>query len=86
MFNYDVMRNQWVMLAMFGGVVFVLFVVVTYLDLWQPRKKKKDSDETETNYLSLSDGIPMSLKGTYIVLTIFTILYIIYRILNPPNW
>jgi len=86
MYDYEVLRNQWIIFALLGGIVFVLFIIIGYLDLWKPRKRKTNSDETDTEYMGAIESIPWILKVMFIGSFVFIVLYIIFRIINPPNW
>ena len=72
---------------MFIGLALVLYFIVFYLDLERPRKKKAGKpDEFETNYLSIWQGIPWSLKIAATVIVIFMVIYLVYHIIHPNSW
>lgn len=87
MFRYDTLREQWFIAAMFIGVALVLYFLIFYLDLERPRKRKQDKpEEYETNYLSIMQGIPWSVKITTVVIMIFMFIYLVQHIIHPNSW
>ena len=84
MLRFDVLQNDWVILAILGGIVLVLLTCITYLDMWTPRKEK--DGKTVTGWLTWWEGIPWSLKFIYVALILFVICFTIYRAIVPPNW
>ena len=92
MLHLDAEHTQWLMITIFGGLFFLLIVIVTYLDMWKPRDDNEFNwkpDEEKSIWeklLTMWRAIPWILKITYIFSIIFSIVYGIYRIINPPNW
>ena len=84
MLRFDVLQNNWVILALLGGIFLVIYTCIAYLDMWTPRKEK--DGKTETGWLSWWEGIPWVLKVTYAALILLVIFYTIYRAIVPPNW
>lgn len=83
----DLLKNQLVIITLFGGTALVLYFMLYYIDLWRPRKKKEQKpDEYETNYLSANEAIPWSIKIIILVVVVFMIYYTIFGINNPQNW
>ncbi len=84
MLRFDVLQNDWVILAILGGIALVFYTAIAYLDMWTPRKMK--DGKTERGWLTWWQGIPWVLKVTYAALIIFVVIYTIYRAIVPPNW
>ena len=83
----DLLKNQLVIITLFGGTALVLYFMIYYIDLWRPRKKKEEKlDEYETNYLSANEAIPWAIKIIILVVVVFMIYYTIFGINNPQNW
>ena len=92
MLNLNVEHLQWLIMTILGGLFFALVVIITYFDMWKPRDDeefnwKPDEEKTKLEkILTMWKAIPWILKITYIFSIIFSIVYGIYRIKNPPNW
>ncbi len=92
MLNLNVEHSQWLIIAMLGGIFFVLIIIVTYLDMWKPRNEeefnwKPDEEKSiKEKIITIWRAIPWILKITYALSIIFSLVYGIYRIINPPNW
>lgn len=87
MFRYDTLREEWLIAAMLIGLAAVLYFIVFYFDLERPRKRKQENpEEFETNYLSVWQGIPWSVKIAAPVIIIFMVIYIIIHIIHPNSW
>lgn len=83
----EILKHQWVIITLFGGVAFVLFFFLYYIDLWKPRKMKESNpEEYETDYLSANEAIPWIIKVLILVVVIFMIIYTIIAIYQPKNW
>ncbi len=89
MFEYEFLRNQWVFVIVFGGLAAVFYVVLHYYDYLRPRKRKKkirQPDEYETNYMSVWQGIPWAIKVTITLIFVFAVIYSIHAVLHPNSW
>ncbi len=87
MFDYGTVTDKWILLTLFAGTATVLYVALYYYDLWATRKMREDDpQEYKTGYLSVWDGIPVSVKVTITVISFFTVTYIVYLLFNPTNW
>ena len=87
MFRYDTLREQWLIITLFFGLAFVLFYIIISNDINRPREKKKDKpDEFRTEYLSVWQGIPWSVKIVVVVLFISMLTYQIVHIIHPNSW
>lgn len=87
MFDYEIFRNQRVILVLFTSVALVLLTSLFYIDMWKPRKLKEETpDEPDTRYLSTWEGIPWSVKVITVVLILAMGLYTIDLFIHPQNW
>jgi heme/copper-type cytochrome/quinol oxidase subunit 2 len=87
MFDYEILRNRWVILVLFIGIALVLWVCLMYIDLWKPRKMKDDSpDEPETGYLGTWEGIPWTIKVISVVIILAMGYYTVELFIHPENW
>ena len=90
---YEVLRGQWLLAALGGGIVLVLTAVAAYLALWLPRPGPA-SDRAEghappgrgspagTVFLAL----PVVLVLTYAGIAVFMVVAFAQKIVSPPNW
>jgi uncharacterized membrane protein len=92
MFRYELLRNQWVMLALLGGIAIIAYIAIYVLDFSKERKQKKnhnkygDQDLYETNYLTTWQGMPWSLKITIFIIVTLMTGYAVVLITNPQSW
>lgn len=88
MFHLEVLQNRWVFLGLFGGIVLVLAMVLTYVALWQPRPPGQfnQPDSRLQGWIPLRLAIPWFLILTYVGVVLYGILYVILVSTTPPNW
>ena len=95
MFRLSVLQYQWLILALFGGAVLVLTMVLTYMMMWRPRKENQEAAAeavAESDYQGYSalrwysSFMPWILTLTFVSVVVFAIIYAFYSIKNPPNW
>jgi hypothetical protein len=82
MYQLSVLQNQWLILALFGGVVLMLMLVCTYLVMWRPRI---DAAEPAAGGRALLKWIPWFLYALIISILIFQVAYTIILHFYPPN-
>jgi hypothetical protein len=83
----ELLKHQWVIMALFGGAASALYIILYYVDFWRPRKVKDDDPETyDENYMSANRAIPWSIKMIILVLVAFMFFYTLVMIYNPKNW
>ena len=87
----NLLQDQWLMLAVGGGLVLILLVVLSYLAWWRPRVEPDVSAEGESTPLPgfLAHGVaicPWILLFTYVATIIYGVIYTIAKAVNPPNW
>ncbi len=76
MFRLDVLQDQWLILALGGGLVFILFLALAYLGYW-----RTPPDEAEAHR-----PVPWLLILVYAAIPVFAIVYLVLRATQPPNW
>jgi hypothetical protein len=78
MLRLDILQDQWLILALGGGLELVLAVIVAYLGYW-----RTPSDQAEA---ADRRPVPWVLILVYAATPVFAIVYLIFRAMNPPNW
>ncbi len=79
MFRLDVLQDQWLILALGGGVVLVLTVIVAYLGYWRTPTKEEGAPDGH-------GPVPWVLILLYAAIPVFAIVYLLFRAACPPNW
>ena len=82
MFRLSILQNQWLIIALMGGLIIMLAVVLTYVMMWRPRK---ETGEVITDLKSLFNLLPLIVILLFICIVIFQIMYVIILSANPPN-
>ncbi len=82
MFQLSVLQNQWLILALFGGIVLMLGTVAGYLMMWRPRN---ESPEPITSGRELIRWIPWILIILFIAIVIYQVASSLILAPNPPN-
>lgn len=87
MFGYELLREKWVYLVLFGGLAFLFYIVIHYNDYYKPRKMKPENpEEYETEYMNAWQAIPWSLKVTIAAILVFAVIYSIHAIQHPNSF
>jgi hypothetical protein len=87
MYRLDVLQTQWIVLALAGGSVLVLIVVLCYLALWRPRLDPAAPASGKRSVLQwLRSFLPAILIVTYVLVLVFVIAYTLAVVRHPPNW
>ncbi len=84
MLQINLLQNQYIMLAFFGGIALVLLSALGYLAMWRAR-------ETEGAGPALGDRgrrghMPWVLLVTYVAILVYAVVYVLMRAQTPPNW
>ena len=74
----DVLQNQWIILALIGGTVLVLYMVLGYLTMWHPRAEPAGGEPR--------GAVPWVIIFTLVAMVIFMLIYVAARSSYPPNW
>ena len=86
-FLFEVLRNQWLVLAIGGGLILLLLAMLLYLAIWRPREKlESERTRDESGWGHTWRHIPLILILTYVVAVIYAIAFSIYVSNSPPNW
>jgi F0F1-type ATP synthase assembly protein I len=83
MLRFDVLQNQWLILALVGGSALVLAVVLSYLALW---RGQGGAEEADAEAPAEHGRMPWILVLVYAATVLFGILYVLARAVEPPNW
>ncbi len=86
MFQYEILRNRWVILMLFTGLVLLLIIALFFLDYFTPRKVSEEKPDEYETHLSAWEGIPWGLKAVIGIILIFAVSYSIYAIIHPNSW
>lgn len=69
MFQYSIIQNQWLILALGGGLVLVLGIALSYIAIWQPRRPSgRKSPQASKSTLQF---IPWILVVTYVAILVY---------------
>ena len=82
MFNLNVLQNQWLILALMGGMIVMLGVAMTHIMMWRPRN---EGVEVISGLRSLFRFLPLILIILFVCILVFQITYVIIFSVNPPN-
>ena len=80
MFRLDVLQYQWLILALLGGLVLVMAMVLTYMAFW------RQGDNEEATPGRRRAFLPWILIVTYVAIAIYAVVYFLYMVKRPPNW
>ncbi len=79
MFRLDILQNQWLILALGGGLFLVLAIITAYLGYWRTPRDEGGSTAGR-------GPVPWVLILVYAAVPVFAIVYLIFRAIHPPNW
>jgi hypothetical protein len=82
MYQLSVLQNQWLILALFGGIVLTLSFAAFYIAMWRPRI---ESPEPISGGRALVRWIPLFIIILFICIVIFQITYTVILHFYPPN-
>jgi hypothetical protein len=85
MFRLNVLQNQWLVLALAGGLTIVLWLVLYYLAMWRERPGAA-AQETAPSGRNRRWFPPALLVFVYLFILIWAVVYTLMMIRNPPNW
>ena len=78
MLRLSILQDQWLILALLGGLAFVLVVVLSYVAIWRPRGGAATRQ--------LRSAVPWVLVATIVFAVLYVVIYTIRTALYPPNW
>jgi hypothetical protein len=82
MYQLSVLQNQWLIMALFSGIVLMLGFIAAYIMMWRPRN---ESAEPLAGGKALIRWIPWLIIALFISIVIYQIAYTIILSFNPPN-
>jgi hypothetical protein len=82
MTELDVLKTQWIILAVAAGLVLALVVVLTYLMMWRPRRDGAPA----TGWRGIWQHTPWVLVLTIVGITIYALIATVRAVFWPPNW
>lgn len=82
MYRLSVLQNQWLILALLGGIILMIGFVSVYLMMWRPRI---DSPQPVSGAKALTKWIPWVLYALIISIVVFQVVYSLILAFNPPN-
>ena len=69
------------------GALVMMLMLLTYLDIWRPRRQTSPSRGGIAGVLRWWFGaIPWVATLTILGLSLFALAFSIYKMLSPPNW
>ena len=88
MFRVDVLQNQWLILALGGGVAVLFCVVLLFLALWRPRETAPSEGTVQRPSVFgwLRSFMPWLLVLVALALAAFMAVYVAGAVRRPPNW
>ncbi len=97
MFRLDVLQNQWLLLALGLGVIFVLAMALAYTAIWRPRQTPSGGEGAAPAHGGepapaelpfgqwLRSYVPWILILTLLFVIAFMVVYLIMAATTPPN-
>jgi ABC-type Fe3+ transport system permease subunit len=91
MVRLDVLHAQYVLLALFAGVLLVGYTILVYLAFWKSREKVAEEQEgargdTLSTLAWLRSFMPWALTILILATLAFMIAYLVHFAYEPPNW
>ncbi|MCL2700200.1 MAG: hypothetical protein FWE88_00740 [Phycisphaerae bacterium] len=91
MWTYSVLQNQRLVLAIFGGTVVLLSIVLVYMALWKPREGEIHEDAVVASRQNAPlrewlASMPWLLAVTAAAIVVYGVGYVLYLAHRPPNW
>ena len=87
MFNMSVIHNQYLIIALLGGIEIALLLILGYIAMWIPRVEKNG------HYQGFNGGFktvllyhPWIVLLFYIGITAYAIWFFVHFAIYPPNW
>jgi hypothetical protein len=80
----NVLQNQWLMLALLGGVAMVLIIALAYAAIWRPRHAGDKALPADA--APKKGALPWLLVLVYVTLLVWGVIYTLRMVAQPPNW
>ena len=85
MFRLDILQTQWLVVALAGGLILVLCMVLFYLAMWR-RRPDADQSLRASSDAKKTGAMPWILILAYTFAVVFVVVYTFIMIRHPPNW
>ena len=82
MYRLSVLQNQWLILALMGGIILMIGFISVYMMMWRPRI---DSPQPASGARALARWIPWILYALLVSIVIYQVTYAIILHFYPPN-
>jgi hypothetical protein len=82
MLHLDVLQNQWVILALFGGLAGALVITLAYLAFWRVSEPPAEGSPAARP----QGRVPWVLIVLYAVIVVYAVGYLVMKAMNPPTW
>jgi hypothetical protein len=88
MFYLNILQNQWLILALLGGVGLMLLFVLFYWPFWSGRDQAQPNgvDGQPTAATPHHRYMPWVLVVLYLATVIYALVYVFQNAAQPPNW
>lgn len=88
---FEIMRNQWIILAIMGGISLTIAFTLTYWALWRPREEERREGGKEISGLAPFFKWVISFTPWVLVLAVvstmaYVAVHLLTAALQPPNW
>ncbi len=86
MYFLKVVQNQWLMIAVLGGAVGAIIIVLTYIMMWRPRTGQEASDAVQREpWAFTARHVPWLIYFFFATVTVCGVVYAVSKIINPPS-
>lgn len=87
MFRLSVMQNQWLMMALLGGLALIGAVVLWYLDLWRQREPAGQAGApSQAPLRRWIRFVPWLLIWLYVLTLAWSVAYVLRVASIVPDW
>ena len=86
MFQLNILQNQWLFLALAGGLTIVLWLTLYCLALWRERPDASAPPAEQTGQRPRRWFPPALLIFTYVFILVWAVIYTLMMVKHPPNW
>jgi Na+/melibiose symporter-like transporter len=91
MLNLYVQQHQWIVATLLSGVALMLLFCLSYSAMWRPRDEEKKSETIKAGGVRAFLRAFMSIVPWVLILLAmasasYTVVSLILRTCNPPNW
>ncbi len=89
MLRLSVLQDQWLILSLAIGVVLVIGIAGSYLELWRPRKEEGETASDVPNIPGVTwfiSYVPWMVALLTVAAGIWGLLYALDKMAHPPNW